>query len=45
MNAVGVASMPYIHALVQRGAEQLAEELVVLKQKYNVLDQENVRCA
>ena len=36
------AALPYIHALVLRGSEQLAEDVVTLKQRHNVLEQENV---
>lgn len=37
-------SRPYIQALAQRGSEYLAQELTVLKHRYNALQQENV-CA
>ena len=36
-------SRPYIQALAQRGSEHLAQELTVLKHRYNALEQENVR--
>lgn len=40
---VGEASLPYIHSLALRGSEQLAEDLIALKQKYNGLEADNVR--